>query len=123
MQILRNFLLVMAGGALGSALRYAFSLLSLHFGVQAHWGTMVVNALGSLLIGILAAVLSEETWTLLLIVGVCGGFTTYSTFSLQTISLLQNGNTSTALIYIAVTLCICLLFTYIGLKIVQRYLY
>jgi len=106
----------MAGGAVGSVLRYVCSILSLLWGVQAHWGTMIVNAIGSFLIGILAATLSEETWTLLLVVGLCGGFTTYSTFSMQTISLLQSGNISTALLYITVTICVCLLFTYLGWK-------
>lgn len=116
MHFLRNCLLVMAGGAVGSVLRYVCSILSLLWGVQAHWGTMIVNAIGSFLIGILAATLSEETWTLLLVVGLCGGFTTYSTFSMQTISLLQSGNISTALLYITVTICVCLLFTYLGWK-------
>lgn len=109
--------MVALGGAVGSSLRYAITLLAAQLGMQSYWGTMIVNALGSFAIGALSASLSSQTLSLFLVVGLCGGFTTYSTFSLQTITLLQQGNLVTAMLYIALTLIICLLSTYAGWKL------
>ena len=88
---MNNFLLVGAGGALGSMLRYAISLL---IGARAFpFATLTVNIAGSLLIGILLGLsvknsISDFGWKLLA-VGICGGFTTFSALSLEGFKLLQ----------------------------------
>lgn len=92
---------VAAGGALGSVLRFWLSgVVAARFGATFPWGTMWVNVTGSFVIGLLAAVAapegrldspSREFATLFLMIGACGGYTTFSSFSLQTLSLLRDG--------------------------------
>ena len=87
---MRNLLYIALGGALGSVLRYLFSLFTLRVFGQ-NWlftGTAVVNILGCFLIGIVAALIQEKTslpnaFKLLVIVGFLGGFTTFSSFGLE----------------------------------------
>jgi CrcB protein len=94
------YLWVAIGGALGSVGRFWLSgLVANRFGETFPWGTLVINVTGSFLIGIIAAVASPEGRmdsqsrafaTQLLMVGVCGGYTTFSSFSLQTLNLLRD---------------------------------
>lgn len=85
-------LLVAAGGALGSVLRYAVSvLLAASLGPGFPWGTLAVNVLGSAAIGALAGLGVEGGWRLLLVTGLLGGFTTFSAFSLETALLWERG--------------------------------
>lgn len=90
---------VATGGALGSVARFWFSgIAARHFGETFPWGTLLVNVTGSFAIGFFAALTSPEgRWLLppwfrqqLFMTGVCGGYTTFSSFSLQTLSLLQD---------------------------------
>lgn len=89
------------------------------------WGIFLVNFSGSLLIGLLAgAVQADVRWiannptaTSFLMVGVCGGFTTFSTFSLQTFNLLRTGRTGTALAYMAASVVLCVVAVWIGFLI------
>jgi CrcB protein len=90
-------LAVAAGGALGSVARYLVGLASVRaFGLSFPWGTLIVNIAGSFLIGALVGLfalkagLSQEL-RLFLTVGVCGGFTTFSTFSLDAWVLIERG--------------------------------
>ena len=89
---LRNILLVALGGALGSVCRYLISKLSLG---TFPWGTLTVNILGSLLIGLLTGLMLRGSVSpemkLLLVTGFCGGFTTFSTFANENLALLQSG--------------------------------
>lgn len=117
MKTLYSFLLVAAGGAAGSALRYAASLLLAAVSVAGVWPTLAVNAAGSLLIGLLSGWGLRGGWSLLAVTGLCGGFTTYSTFSLQTVALLQEGRWAAAAGYAAGTLALCLGATWLGLRI------
>ena len=97
---MNEYLLVAVGGAIGSVGRWALSnFIARHGGEAFPWGTIAVNVSGSFVIGVLAAIatlhprLSSGGRSLLLhllIVGVCGGYTTFSSFSLQTLSLLQS---------------------------------
>jgi CrcB protein len=106
---------VAAGGALGASLRYMAAALTHAFmGEDFPYGTMMVNVLGSLIIGYMLVLLpdSEESipyLRLLLITGVLGGFTTYSAFSIETLQLLQDGHLTKAGLNVALTLVLCFL--------------
>ena len=88
-------LLVLAGGALGSAARYLVAVWMVNrFGPDFPWGTLTVNVVGSFLIGLIATLADElgsigSEARVFLIVGVLGGFTTFSAFSLETLRLLE----------------------------------
>jgi len=90
-----RLLLVLAGGALGSGGRYLVaSWMADRFGTTFPWGTLTVNIAGSFLIGLIATLADERSsvgpgMRLFLIVGVLGGFTTFSSFSLETLRLAQ----------------------------------
>jgi CrcB protein len=97
-------LAVALGGALGASGRYVLSsTLQALLGEGFPWGTLGVNLLGSFLLGLLFAAVQREAippeFQALLAVGVLGSFTTFSTFSLETLSLLQEGAWGRALIY------------------------
>lgn len=96
-------LLVALGGAVGSVARYGMGLAAVRlFGAAFPWGTLIVNVLGSLAIGVLAARTAEaDSARLLLGVGLLGGFTTFSAFSLETVRLMQHQPTQAGLYVIA----------------------
>ena len=119
--MLRDFLLVGIGGALGSMARYGLTLLATYTSIASEIGTFAANAIGSLLIGVLIAI-SKGDWYLLGAVGFCGGFTTFSTFSAQALHLLQSGQRIMGLIYIIATLLVCLLMTWAGLSFAEKFL-
>lgn len=107
----KAYLAVGLGSGLGSVLRYGVSLLSqAALGGYFPWGTLFVNVLGSCLIGWLAATISRfphgqlAPLQPLLVAGFCGGFTTFSLFSLETWHLVQIGRPGIALVYIVVSL-------------------
>lgn len=87
----------MGGAAVGAPLRYLTDRM-----VQARrdsvfpWGTFTVNVVGSLLLGIVMAATRDPAWRSLLAVGFCGGLTTYSTFSFETLRLVEDGSTGYA---------------------------
>ena len=126
-----NYLLVALGSALGGMARYACSGLSVRLlGEAFPWGTLFVNLTGSLLIGALAAMLPDDGRVLfvpdaraLLIVGLCGGFTTFSAFSMDVINLMRNGEWAPALGYMIASVVLCVLgaaFAYFTLTAMQR---
>lgn len=119
--MLRDFLLVALGGALGSMSRYALSLLAQWLSLSTLWSTLAANSLGSFLIGIAFALLKGDGY-LLVAVGFCGGFTTFSTFSLQAVQLFQCGQKGLALLYIAGSLALSIGCVVVGLYAVNRYL-
>ncbi len=104
-----NTLLVMAGGAIGAALRYQYGQLSGRlFGPSPlwnwPWGTLGVNVIGGLVMGLFAGWLAMraqggEGLRLFFAVGVLGGFTTFSSFSLETMSMIQRGEWTSASLY------------------------
>jgi CrcB protein len=106
-------LLVFGGGAIGSAWRYWWSgIVAERFGETFPFGTLVVNVVGSLLIGLFAGAMSHHSrdaaWLQpLLIVGLCGGLTTFSSFSLQTWNLLQSRRWGLALVNIVLSTALC----------------
>ena len=97
--------IVMLGGAIGAGFRYHISTVALRFmGPAFPWGTWIINLLGGFLMGVLAAVLARsseggEQLRLFLGVGVLGGFTTFSAFSLETFNMLQRGEPLMAAAY------------------------
>ena len=99
MGTLRDLLLVALGGALGSMARYGLSLMASFLSVSGLWATLTANGLGSLLIGMSIALFKGDAY-LLAAVGFCGGFTTFSTFSQQSVELLQSGQRGLAALYI-----------------------
>lgn len=117
--MIREFIAVGIGGAAGSIARYALSYGLLGgctlFGFPA--GTFAVNILGSLLIGILLEGLSSTAAAWLLVIGFCGGFTTFSTFSADTVRLLRAGDYGPAAAYMILSVAICLAFTAAGMWI------
>jgi CrcB protein len=99
-------LLVALGGALGSVARYGVGVLAARlFGLGFPWGTLIVNIVGGLAMGMLIVRIGpeDETLRLLLGVGVLGGFTTFSAFSLESLRLMEQGPAPAAL-YIAASL-------------------
>ena len=91
-----NMLLVMAGGAIGAGLRYQLGRLALRLaGPDWPWGTFAANVLGGLAMGVLVGMLSRidaaEGVRLLLGVGLLGGFTTFSSFSLEVVTMIERG--------------------------------
>lgn len=97
---MKNILLVGLGGMIGSMLRYQFGLWLTSKTLQIPIGTLAVNIIGSFLIGLLAGTLTKNpSFSLLLITGLCGGFTTFSAFSLENLKLIQSGQIWTAVLY------------------------
>jgi fluoride exporter len=127
MSSLRVYLLVMLGGALGSGARVWISeIMTLRFG-PFPWGTLLVNVIGSLLIGLAAGLLGPEgrfpaplEVRAFIGLGIMGGFTTFSSFSLQTITLAQAGQYLPAVGYVVGSLALCLLGAWVGLLIGAR---
>ena len=108
MEIIRNILAVGAGSFIGGVARYLVSLAMKGIGKGFPWATLTVNLLGCLLIGLLWGLLSRNatestSWGLFLTVGLCGGFTTFSTFSKEALSMLQAGQIGGFATYVVVS--------------------
>lgn len=114
-----NFFLVGLGGALGSMLRYGMTLICAALNLSGNAATLGVNILGSFLIGFFTGCCKDGSLLLLLTVGLCGGFTTFSTFSMQNVRLLQDGKIGLAAIYIISTVVVCILMAWLGYKLGQ----
>lgn len=112
---------IAAGGALGALLRYWVSLGVHHLAGRGFpYGTLTVNVLGSLLMGILYVLLLERLASGsatrgFLLVGVLGAFTTFSTFSIETLNLIQSGETARAALNIVLSVVLCIGAAGIGL--------
>lgn len=121
-----RLLWVMLGGALGSGARFlAAGWVQRSLGGNFPWGTLSVNLAGSFLLGVLVPLslrgqLLSPVASLALSVGLLGGFTTYSSFSVETLALLQEGATATALANIAATLLACLAASWLGFALGTR---
>ncbi len=122
--MIREILAVGIGGATGSVIRYLLSSYLLvgqtFLGFPA--GTFTVNTFGSLLIGFLLGRLDSATATWLLVVGFCGGFTTFSTFSADTVRLLRQGDWYAAGFYIVLSVVVCIGFAALGLWLGETWL-
>lgn len=113
--MLKNILIVGLGGAAGSILRYLATLAGNALHCASWIATLSVNGIGSFLIGLFMAACTSGDWKLMLTVGLCGGFTTYSTFSAQSLEMLRSGNFLNACVYIIGTILLCLFFVWAGI--------
>ena len=118
-----NFFLVALGGSIGASTRYFFYLISKNLLSTDNLfiNTLIVNIIGSFLIGYLIVLLenkslSQDFIKYFFIIGVLGSFTTFSAFSFETIDLIVNKKILIAFFYIFSSLFLCLLFTFIGLN-------
>ena len=107
-----NPLLVFAGGGLGAVLRYGVGRFAIHSGWAPPLATLAVNVAGCLIMGLLAGGFARgagaEPWRLFLLTGMLGGFTTFSAFGLDTLSLWQRGAMGSAAAYVAASLILSL---------------
>lgn len=123
---MERLLWVMLGGALGSGARYlAVVGCQRLLGNAFPWGTLAVNVLGSFLLGLLLPVglrgtTLSPTTVIALSVGVLGGFTTYSSFSVETLTLLQQGSHASALANVTGTVVLCLAASWLGVQLGTR---
>jgi CrcB protein len=107
--------LVCVGGGLGAGLRF---LVLLGFGRHAPWPTLAVNAAGSFALGLLVGCCRDRPAALALLgAGACGGFTTFSTFSLDALALLEKGRPAAATGYVLGSVAASLLGAAIGLRL------
>ena len=121
--MLKKLLLVGLGGSIGSMARYAASLLIRSKSFP--FATLSVNVIGSFIIGLVFALSIKEaalsnSWKLFLATGICGGFTTFSAFSVENMELLQNGKTGMALTYIMLSIVLGILATFLGYQLILK---
>lgn len=112
-------LMVGIGGFFGSILRYLISLIPLGDQGTFPYKTLITNIIGAFLIGLVVALSLKnasfnERYVLLLKTGFCGGFTTFSTFSQESVSLIQNGKGLLAILYIVASVLLCILAIYLA---------
>ena len=121
--MIKNLLLVGLGGAIGSMLRYAGSVVI--SSKTFPYATLTVNIIGSFIIGIIFAISIKEevlfnNWKLFLATGICGGFTTFSAFSLENMSLLQSGKYGMAVAYVGLSILLGIGATFSGYLIIMK---
>lgn len=122
---MKTLIYIAIGGAIGSVARYLLSkTIQQHWVGAFPWGTMAVNLLGCLLIGILYGLFEKHNilsadMRLLLMVGICGGFTTFSTFMNESLSLMRGGEMLLCALYIGGSVALGLVAVYLGQMIIR----
>ena len=109
--IIRNTIFIGCGSFIGGAARYLISAMMKTMSKGFPWGTLVVNLVGCLTIGLLWGFFSRggnenSSWALFMTVGICGGFTTFSTFSKEAFMMLQAGNYMGMLAYVGISVLV-----------------
>lgn len=120
-----NCLTVALGGGLGAVCRYLFGLLPLKTNSGFPLATMIINLLGSFVIGLIVGFAQKNSnlypkVIMFIKVGFCGGFTTFSTFSLESLGLFQSGSYLIAILYMTLSFVLCLAGTAGGLFLASR---
>jgi CrcB protein len=122
---MKTLLLVALGGAIGSMARFIVGKISLVlWGPEFPWGTMIVNIAGCFVMGVLAGLLSHYTELsqdvrAFLLVGILGGFTTFSAFALDIVTLYERGAMTASLFYLLASVAVSILALTAGLFIVR----
>ncbi len=125
--MIRTLILVGVGGGIGSMFRYLTSVLvTKHYQTSFPWATFIVNVLGCLIIGMITGLLvrhqsSNPDMKYLFTTGFCGGFTTFSAFASENISLMHSGHTFTVILYIASSILAGLLAVWFGLTLIKMF--
>jgi fluoride exporter len=121
-----NFLLVFVGAGLGGMLRHAVNMLTLRwFGPNFPWGTFLINITGSIAMGLVVGFLAHRnlpgtSLRLFVATGVLGGYTTFSTFSLDTIALWERGEAANAIAYVFGSLLFAFAGLWLGMAVFRR---
>jgi fluoride exporter len=122
-----SYLWVTIGSALGGLLRYAITRLTLTYSIGFPFGTIFINVLGSFIIGYFGTLTlqngrfpASDNLRLFVMVGICGGFTTFSSFSLQTLDLLRSGAWGRALANVVLSVVLCVAAVAAGHMLAQR---
>ena len=122
--MIKDLLLVGLGGGVGSMLRFLTSRLSARY-ISSEWalaGTFIANIIGCFIIGLLAGWLllntgKSQQLPLLLVVGFCGGYTTFSAFAYENVQLLQSGHILFSILYILGSIILGLVAVWLGMKL------
>lgn len=121
-----NLICVFVGGGLGALCRYGISKFLPWSSGAYPWATFLANLISCIIIGLLFGVVMQKELSsrtqLLLITGFCGGFSTFSTFSLENYQLIEDGFLGTALGYMAASIITCLVAVFIGIKLAEKIL-
>lgn len=119
-----DYLFVALGGALGATLRYAISQIPYKSAFPIL--TLITNLIGAFLIGIITGIAVNKNLSknviLFLKTGFCGGFTTFSTFSLEAFTLIKNQQIALAVIYMVLSLILCLIGVFGGVLLTEKYI-
>ena len=124
---MKQFLLVGIGGFIGSVARFWVSKLNIYFHfLSIPMGTLTVNILGSFIIGFITGIsakseLISPSLRLFLMVGICGGFTTFSSFTNENMTLIQNGQILSALLYTGLSIFLGFSAVYLGFLITNLF--
>lgn len=123
--MIKNILLVGLGGAIGSIARYVSQYwITFYYPHRFPWATLTVNIVGCFLIGLFWGLSfksfdNNESWKLFLMTGLCGGFTTFSAFTLESIGLIKENRLTDFLLYVIGSVLIGLLATLLGMKLAR----
>ena len=114
-----NCLWVGIGGFIGSCLRYLFGQIPVFENLNFPLSTLLINFIGAFLIGLISQTSTNFNFNLFFKVGLCGGFTTFSTFSLETFTMIESGKMFLAIIYSLASVLLCLAGILVG-KLVAK---
>ncbi|MBB5052727.1 CrcB protein [Afipia massiliensis] len=122
-----NYLLVFVGGGLGASLRHAVNVgCARAWGLNFPYGTFLINITGSLVMGLIAGYLAfkgdaSQPWRLFIMTGILGGYTTFSAFSLDAVTLYERGEMGMALFYVVGSVVLSIAGLVAGLALVRHF--
>ncbi|WP_116475414.1 fluoride efflux transporter CrcB [Zobellella maritima] len=125
---MQTLLFIGMGGAMGAILRFSVTeLMARLLGRGFPYGTLTVNLTGSLLMGIMFvlvqhSIVSPHSWRPFVMVGMLGALTTFSSFSMDTVLLLEQGNLLKALLNVSLNVLCCIMFAYLGMQLTNNML-